>query len=146
MANPRSMLRRISALNTDAISEQAITETEGEFVELNQQQMYAGVNNDGSDINPQYKARTVRIKNEKGQPTDRVTLKDTGAFYEGMGLEIAGDTIKEFSTDPKNDSLVQKYGPEIFGLGGTYKKEYVQDNLRPVFQQKIEEATGLKFK
>jgi hypothetical protein len=62
-----------------------------------------------------YAAKTILIKEAKGQPTDRVTLKDTGAFYESfkiiineMDFEISANTMKD-GTD------LMDYG-EILGL------------------------------
>jgi hypothetical protein len=117
--------------------------TEAEFVEMNQRQMYSGKRADGSTILPPYAPLTVFLKVKKGQPVNRVTLKDTGNFYEGEYLRVQDGALTEGSTDAKSDSLQNKYG-NIFGLGGTFKKEYVQESLRPAFMDGINQVTGLK--
>lgn len=45
----------------------------------NQQQLEQGLDSTGRDITPEYTAFTVQEKQEKGQPVDRVTLRDSGA-------------------------------------------------------------------
>jgi hypothetical protein len=56
-------------------------------------------------------------KRKKGQPTDRVTLKDTGDFYSSFqvlpfkgGFIIDADPIKE------DTNLFDRYGEDILGL------------------------------
>ena len=59
-----------------------------------------------------------------------------------MGLVIHTE-----STDSKNQMLVKRYGEKIHGLGNTeFKKELIDESLRPVFKKKMESAIGLKFK
>ena len=56
-------------------------------------------------------------KISKGQPTDRVTLKDTGEFYESFKITLNKDNFV-ISSDPMKDgtSLFQRWGKEIEGL------------------------------
>lgn len=143
MGNPRSLLRRLKTVDIDQVSRQSIEETEAAFTELNLQQMYAGLKNDGSEIAPPYVPATVRRKRKIGQPTDRVTLKDMGDFYAGYTVSVEGNIINELSTDFKMEFLIKRYGKEIFGLGGSYRKEYISDNLRPVFVKNMKQEIGL---
>lgn len=143
MGTIKGMLRKFEALDTDKLAEEAMSVTEPEFVELNQQQMYSGVRSDETPIFPPYAKLTVEIKTAKGQPTDRVTLKDTGDFYSGMFLRVNGNGLTEDSTDPKSLELQDKYGQKIFGLGGSYKQEYISEFLRPVFIGGIKSETGV---
>ena len=79
-----------------------------------------GINSKGESIGD-YSWYTKAIKTEKGQPTDRVTLKDTGEFYNsfitywndtGNGeIQIDADTIKE-----GGDDLLIDWGRDIIGL------------------------------
>ena len=79
-------------------------------------QMYAGLRSDGSEIEPSYTRLTKQIKSEKGQPYDRVTLKDTGSFYKKTFIKLDPDGFEFDSADPKRDELVEKYKEAIFGL------------------------------
>jgi hypothetical protein len=75
-----------------------------------------GIDSEGASLG-RYTAKTVEIKKEKGQPTDRVTLKDTGKFYASFtfvqnddNFVITADTIKD------KDDLTEMYTPDILGL------------------------------
>ena len=61
-----------------------------------------------------YSNNTILKKKETGQPTDRVTLNETGAFYKtfkvGSDRAIYANTIKE------DDDLVKVWGEDILGL------------------------------
>lgn len=67
-----------------------------------------------------YSPYTTKIKEEKGQPYDHVTLKDTGIFYasfkcvwlaENDGtIQIKANTIKDHT------DLLKEWGKDILGL------------------------------
>lgn len=63
-----------------------------------------------------YKPLTIQIKRSKGQPTDRVTLKDTGDFHASIYLSFDATKMTVLADDPKTAKLVRKYGYEILGL------------------------------
>lgn len=83
---------------------------------------------DGNELTPFYAPVTQNIKEEKGQPYDRVTLRDTGAFYESFKAEYDGSgNMVFYATDEKLDEddgelfntqerLEEKYGDRIMGL------------------------------
>lgn len=54
-------------------------------------QMYKGLNSKGLSIRPFYAASTIRYKKRKGQPFDRVTLRDSGAFHESVTVTANDD-------------------------------------------------------
>lgn len=64
-----------------------------------------------------YSPFTVLIKKEKGQPTDRVTLKDTGEFYDSFRITL-NPTDFELDADPNKDdtNLFKEWGEDIVGL------------------------------
>lgn len=146
MATISAVLKKFEALDVDTISADAIEETAPEMIDANRAQMDAGMKADGAEIFPPYAPLTIAIKRMKGQPTDRVTLKDTGSFYAGMSIIVTADQVLSGSGDEKSAKLQEKYGTEIFGLGGEFKAGYVNTALRPVFRQKIEAATGLTMR
>tara|TARA_R110000824_G_scaffold158397_3_gene332216 strand:- start:67 stop:513 length:447 start_codon:yes stop_codon:yes gene_type:complete len=65
-----------------------------------------------------YAPSTIRIKKKKRQPTNRVTLKDTGDFYKtfevivkpNASFSIKADTIKN------EKDLEDRWGEDIVGL------------------------------
>ena len=88
------------------------------IAETNADQMFAGLRADDTEIGDEYpyKPFTIAIKKEKGQPTDRVTLKDTGEFHRSIFVKFEGDKIIIDSDNDLRDKLVKKYGAKIFGL------------------------------
>lgn len=100
--------------------------------ELNtQNQMFQGVSGQGVPIVPAYRAYTVRIKRMKGQPSNRVTLRDTGDFHRSVRAVFKDDEITMTATDPKTSDLEDKYGPDILGLNDA-SLSTVKDKLKPL--------------
>ena len=96
------------------------------IAETNADQMFAGLRSDDTEIEPAYKPFTVAIKKEKGQPTDRVTLKDTGEFHRSIFVKFEGDKIIIDSDNDLRDKLVEKYGATIFGLTKQNKQALIR--------------------
>ena len=96
------------------------------IAETNADQMFAGLRADDTEIEPAYKPFTVAIKKEKGQPTDRVTLKDTGEFHRSIFVKFEGDKIIIDSDNDLRDKLVEKYGATIFGLTKQNKQALIK--------------------
>ena len=65
-----------------------------------------------------YAPSTVRIKKIKRQPTNRVTLKDTGDFYNTFDVKV--ESIADFTinadTDKSGYDLTKRYGDRLVGL------------------------------
>jgi hypothetical protein len=122
---------------------EAMHDTAKEYVALQQDQMFSGLTESGDSILPAYTKRTVEIKKKKGQPYDRVTLKDTGAFYKDMFLDVRESEFVIDSADPKSGALQKKYGKEIFGLTESNQSDYIDKNLEDKFQQRIQNALEL---
>lgn len=149
MATIAAVLNRVKSIDIKSIAQTSIVETKEAIADLNAEQMFVGLRSDGSEILPSYSKLTIQIKKEKGQPTDRVTLRDTGSFYEGIKVDVSGDRLNITSTDEKTEKLNKKYSKSkgnIFGLSDRFKREYLNNNLRKVFKNKVEKATNLKMK
>lgn len=124
----------------------AIQATADEIVRLNGEQMYEGVRADGQPITPFYTPFTVKIKARKGQPTDRVTLRDTKVFHESGRVIVAGTKFTvNYNKDPKAAHLEKKYSEQIKGLGDEKKAIYAHQYFMPELRKYITQATGLKF-
>lgn len=96
------------------------------YISQQKEQLFDGIRSDGKDITPPYAYATVVIKSMKGQPYDRVTLKDTGNFYAGIYADPQGDKMYIDSRDSKANALQEKYGDEVLGLGGEYRQPYIE--------------------
>ncbi len=65
----------------------------------------------------EYSPFTVELKKIKGQPTDRITLKDTGKFYKTFKIEVKDDSFFINANPIKEDTnLFDDFGSEIVGL------------------------------
>jgi len=97
--------------------------------------------NKGLDGNLQslgpYLDSTVKLKEAKGQRASFVTLRDTGAFYNGMFIDVTGSQITIDSTDSKTDELVSIYGEAILKLTDNELEIFIQSILEPAIEQLI---------
>lgn len=101
-------------------------------IDLNtKEQLFEGVNSKGEELENirgfGYAQRTIEIKKEKGLPYDRITLFDTGDFYDTFkvipflgGFEIDANPIKE------NTNLFDEFGEDILGLTEESREILVQ--------------------
>lgn len=78
-----------------------------------------------------YTEKTIEIKQMKGQPTDRVTLRDTGEFHASFYVTFESDCFFIDAQDWKTEKLVNKYGYQIFGLTPENKMEIASEYLQP---------------
>ena len=113
--------------NKDKIILDLVSEYDDFVIGLNQAQLYDdGIRNDNSKITPPYARLTLQIKRKKGQPTDRVTLKDTGDFYDSFYIELGSNSFLIDARDSKTAGLKGKYKDEILGLTEESKDELSQ--------------------
>lgn len=144
MASITELMLRLKNTDVERLAMESIEDTRSDLIARQQEQMFAGKTATGTTITPHYKPRTVSIKSKKGQPTDRVTLKDTSAFYKAIFVDVRDTTYVIDSIDYKTPLLISKYGKSIFGLGGIYMIGYRHD-VRPIFNDKISDALKLSF-
>lgn len=110
-----------------------VIEANAAFIEnLNRAQLFDGKRSDGSEITPDYTPFTVALKSEKGQRTDRVTLRDSGDFYESVFSEVFDDYFQIKADDPKMAELTAKYGKAILGLNAESKDKLIA-HIKPQF-------------
>ena len=127
--------------NTLVIASLSKPVNEAQICELNsEQQLYDyGVNALGVDISDYqpYSPFTIGIKKMKGQPSDRVTLRDTGDFHSSFFVKFGKDGLAIDATDSKRDKLVGKYGKQIFGLTQESKTYVSNEILKPELLDEI---------
>ena len=104
---------------------------------LNREQLWDGERADNTPVKPDYTPYTVQLKTVKGQPTDRVTLKDTGAFYGSIKASVQSKSLSLYATDPKTKKLETKYKPEIIGLQDK-NKEVVAKSMLPDLKSELD--------
>ena len=127
--------------NTLVIASLSKPINEAQICELNsEQQLYEyGVNALGVDISDYqpYAPLTIGIKRSKGQPSDRVTLRDNGDFHGSFFVKFGKDGMEIDATDSKRDKLVGKYGKQIFGLTQESKTYVSNEILKPELLDEI---------
>ena len=111
----------------------ALENNTNEIEDYQKEQFDSGERSDFSVIEPDYTIRTKIIKQGKGQPIDRVTLKDTGAFYKSITADVLSDEVQIYATDRKTKKLVDKYdeGGKLFGLNNESLKSLADETLIP---------------
>jgi Tfp pilus assembly PilM family ATPase len=87
----------------------------------------------GRDV---YALKTIKIKQEKGQPTDRITLRDTGKMYQTFNTKLVkGELVLTANTIKESDDLQDNFG-QFVGLTAESKSELVQQ-AKPIILQYV---------
>ena len=87
-----------------------------------------------------YTAKTIKNKRKKGQPTTRVTLRDTGAFHESMFVVFDSEGFYITASDEKTQDLVEKYGKEIFRLTNKNFTRIIRSHIRKELTKRLKRA------
>lgn len=92
-----------------------------------------GINRLGVSIDDYmpYSPLTIAIKEEKGQPTNRVTLRDEGDFQSSFYLEVNDKYFEIKAGDFKTEELIKKYGRQILGLTDENIEKLIWQYLYP---------------
>jgi len=119
---PNKLLENVYELENDKFTELVVT--------LNtEKQLFEGINSLSiplSDIGGSYTPFTVQIKQAKAQPFDRVTLRDTGDFYNSFDVSIEKDGfIIESESLKEGIDLTERWGADIVGLTDMSKEALI---------------------
>lgn len=100
-----------------------------------------GINGRGEKIMSYapYKPKTIQIKKKKGQPTTRVTLRDTGAFHNSMFVVFDAEGFYVTANDKKASKLINKYGDEIFRLTNKNFTRIVRSHIRKELVKRLKQ-------
>ena len=99
-----------------------------------EEQLYEqGINRLGVDIMDYapYSPYTIEIKEMKGQPTNRVTLRDEGDFESSFYLQVSDKQFEIKASDFKTEELIKKYGRQILGLTDENIASLIWDYIYP---------------
>jgi hypothetical protein len=149
----KKLLRSFQNLNQWELLESLLKEKElrNYILDLNRidQLFNQGIDSKGQSLG-EYAASTIlgtskfKGKIEKGQPTDRVTLKDTGDFYKSFDILFEDDGF-EITADENIDyvpKLLDTYGEDILGLTTESLQEAILV-IRGAIIRKIEDKIAL---
>jgi hypothetical protein len=147
MSTIPELLEAVQSLNINQEAVRSIEATAGMIVEFNRDQLKKGFNARDLRIGPRYRnPEYARQKNEQN-PEPGLGIPDlilTGAFTDAIGVEVMEEEYEVFSTDAKAPELEKKYN-YVLGLGPKKLEQYTTEHVRPVFQERITEVTGLEF-
>lgn len=122
----------------------ATREAEGIILAMNRSQMYdEGKDRNGNAIQPSYAPATVQRKKRKGQPTNRVTLRDSGDFHLSLYIEYTADGFEIKADDFKTPFLTKRYGSEVLGLTdenlGIICERYYQPRIEEYYNELLKQ-------
>jgi hypothetical protein len=86
---------------------------------------------------PEYSEFTKEIKRKKGQPIDRMTLRDTKAFHNSFFAEYKYGKLEITANDEKTTELTKRYGSDIFGLTEEKRRQVSREIILPIFVNEI---------
>lgn len=147
MSTIPELLQAVQALNINQEAVRSIEATAGMIVEFNRDQLKRGFNARDLRIGPRYRNGQYALMKNEQNPEPGLGIPDlilTGAFTDAIGVEVMEDEYEVFSTDAKAPQLEEKYN-YILGLGPKKLEQYTTEHVRPVFQERITEVTGLEF-
>ena len=129
--------------NINSYLEAATIEAEDTIIDMNISQLYdSGERRDGKRITPEYAPETVAIKKKKGQPTNRVTLRDTFEWQASFWVQYYPDGFEIKASDWKTERLTQKYGDEILGLQDEMVKYLCETFYLPRLRTELRKILG----
>lgn len=140
-----SLIRKLEDYrdNINSYLEAATIEAEDTIIDMNISQLYdSGERRDGTKITPAYAPETVAIKKKKGQPTNRVTLRDTFDWQASFWVQFYPDGFEIKASDWKTERLTQKYGDEILGLQDEMVKYLCETFYLPRLRTELRKILG----
>lgn len=127
--------------NINMFMEAATIQAADTITDMNIGQLYdLGENRDGEKIRPAYAPATVEIKMKKGQPTNRVTLRDTFEWQSSFYIQYYQDGFEIMASDWKTDRLKAKYGDEILGLQDDNVRCLLENFYQPKLIEELKNA------
>ena len=127
--------------NINMFMEAATIQAADTITDMNIGQLYdSGEDRNGNKIQPPYTPVTVQIKLKKGQPTNRVTLRDTFEWQSSFFVQYLADGFEIMASDWKTDRLKAKYGDEILGLQDDNVSYLLENFYQPKLIEELKNA------
>ena len=130
-------------LQSGRLIQSIILENEYIITDMNSEdQLYEqGINRLGVNIMDYapYSPLTIEIKKEKGQPYNRVALRDEGGFEQSFYVEADTQQFTIKAADWKTEDLIQRYGRQILGLTEENKIILIWEYIYPELKAKTKE-------
>jgi hypothetical protein len=124
-------------------------EVQNTMIEFNQDQLQDGTDALGQAIvtigGSPYRPFTLKIKRAKGQPTNKVTLEDTGDFYKTFKVKINKNSYEITANFEKQDgSILDNFSNryDFLGLDNESAIELAEEVIIPRLGQLISKRFG----
>lgn len=125
-------------------------QTQSTMIEFNKEQLRDGTDALGQTINTiggsPYRPYTIKIKKAKGQPTNVVTLKDTGEFYKTFKVRIVTSGYEVVADFEKSDgSILDNFSNkfDFLGLDQSSLTEFVLEYVYPELSKLLRNKLGV---
>ncbi len=119
------------------IEDNIIDDNADSYVNENVKYLYEqGKTSEGVSL-PEYAESTKKYKIRKGQPIDRMTLRDTKAFHNSFFAEYNYGKLEITASDVKTTVLTKRYGSDIFGLTEENRRKVSREIILPIFVSEI---------
>lgn len=108
---------------------------------LVEQQLYdKGIDGNGKSLGS-YTRQTIRIKVAKGQPTDRITLKDSGDFHASIEITATQQYFVISSNVGYDKWILRRYSRNTLKITNENLKDFLQRYFIPNLKKYVNELT-----
>jgi phage gpG-like protein len=134
---------RLKQIDFEKAMMTAVSRFTDDVAEMNRAQLWAGKDSSNARMSPLYALSTKKLKARKGQPTNRVTLKDSGMFHASITAEAARDAlvigskhvVKGFDLAGFLNTIYGEKAP-IYGLAPVNRRKLLKQS-RPEFVKEV---------
>jgi len=149
MLDLKQLIDDLDEFDPHAVLLDIVTRNGERIVELQQEQLAAGIDNTGQPRIDEYRPFTIQQKHEfgvgLGAVTDHVTFFMTGEMYSEMSNVIFGDEFEVRALGDKFDKMMERIGDERYGLDEVSRLKFAEEITIPQFAEALLEKTGLKL-
>lgn len=107
-------------------------------IQVNDQLFEKGEDSKGSIIRPAYTPLTIKIKLSKGQPTDRVTWRDTGKLHKNVKVIARSNEFEIIADVEYANELIEKYGEDVLGIQDDLMKSFLVQYYYPNLKEEYD--------
>ena len=141
------IIKKLKSVDLEKISLNEFSNVKEEAFDLNtEDQLFSkGVDSNGNSLGA-YAPLSVKLRGEAGLPTDRITLKITGDFYDGWEANFSKFPVEFTSRDEKTGEILFQFGNEIFGLTKDNIKNLLDEGLKERIQDSFKKSVSIAIK
>ena len=149
--NLRNDINNLASFNWGEELQNIVETNNDALVQLQEDQLFEGVDKNNAPITLEgrgYSKKTFDIKTAKGQPTDRITWKDTGALYASLEAVVNTDefTFDSQSEQEKFNAMIERSGEDVIGLNDEKRLQFGENITLPAIRQIFNQKTGFEIK